>query len=72
MLRPDTLLHIKAEFLNSQMGRVVARVVGKPESLRFRLARDTVGVMVIQAFSLGLGFVVSVVLALSLWVLLLG
>ena len=32
-------------------------------SLHFRLARDTVGVMVIQALSMGLGFAVSVVLA---------
>ena len=41
----------------------VPRVVGKPGSLRFRLTRDTVGVMVIKALSMGLGFTVSVVLA---------
>ena len=35
----------------------------KPKSLYFRLARDTVGVMVIRVLSMGLGFVVSVVLA---------
>jgi len=62
-LRPDTFLHIKADFLNGQLRRSLDRVVGKPESLRFRLARDTVGVMVIRALSMGLGFAVSVVLA---------
>jgi len=49
--------------LNGRLGKVVIRVIGKPESLRFRLARDTLGVMVIKALSMGLGFVVSVVLA---------
>jgi len=33
-------------YLNGWLGRAVTRVVGKPGSLRFRLARDTLGVMV--------------------------
>jgi len=49
--------------LNGRLGNVVIRVIGKPESLRFRLARGTLGVMVIRALSMGLGFIVSVVLA---------
>lgn len=55
--------------LNSRFGKVVIRVIGKPKSLRFRLARDTLGVMVIRALSMGLGFIVSVVLArlLGVW-----
>ena len=32
--------------LNSKLRRTIARVIGKPGTLRFRLARDTVGVMV--------------------------
>ena len=34
--------------LNGRLGKAIARVVGKPGSLRFRLARDTVGAMVIR------------------------
>jgi len=49
--------------LGSRLGKIITRVVGKPGSLRFRLARDTVGVMGIRALSMGLGFAVSVVLA---------
>ena len=49
--------------LNGRLGRAVTRVIGKPGSLRLRLARDTAGVMAIQALSMGLGFAVSVVLA---------
>ena len=50
-------------FLNGWLGKTLARVVGKPGSLRFRLAQDTASVMVIQAFSIGLGFAINVVLA---------
>jgi len=49
--------------LNGRLGNVVIHVIGKPESLRFRLARDTLGVMAIRALSMGLGFIVSMVLA---------
>jgi len=54
---------IEEVIFNGKLGRAVARVVGRPGSLRFRLARDTVGVMAIRALSMGLGFAVSVVLA---------
>jgi O-antigen/teichoic acid export membrane protein len=50
-------------FFNGRFGKVLTQVIGKPGSLRFRLIRDTVGVMVIQALSMGLGFAISVVLA---------
>ena len=50
-------------FLNDWLGKAVARVVGKPGTLRFRLTRDTIGVMAIRALSIGLGFSTSVVLA---------
>jgi len=49
--------------LNGRLGKAITRVVGKPGTLRFRLARDTVGVMAIRALSMGLSFAVSVVLA---------
>jgi len=49
--------------LNGWLGKAIARVVGRPGTLRFRLARDTAGVMAIRALSMGLGFAVSVVLA---------
>ena len=54
---------VEERLLNGRLGKIITRVVGKPGSLRFRLARDTVGVMGIRAFSMGLGFAVSVVLA---------
>jgi len=54
---------VEEKLLNGRLGKAITRVVGKPGSLRFRLARDTVGVMGIRAFSMGLGFAVSVVLA---------
>jgi len=54
---------LAVKLLNGQLGKGLARVVGEPKSLRFRLARDTVGVMVIQAISMGLTFATSVVLA---------
>jgi len=54
---------VEEVLLNGRLGKAIARVVGKPGSLRFRLARDTVGVMCIQALSVGLSFAVSVVLA---------
>ena len=54
---------IEVRLLNGKLRWAIARVVGKPGSLRFRLARDTVGVMAIQALSMGLAFAVSVVLA---------
>lgn len=53
---------------NGRLGRVAVRLLGRPESLRFRLARDTVGVMVLQGASMGLGFVISVLLARTLGV----
>ena len=48
---------------NGRLRRAIAQVVGRSGSLRFRLARDTLGVMAIKALSMGLGFVVSVMLA---------
>ncbi|HDG98264.1 MAG TPA: hypothetical protein ENG73_08870 [Desulfobacterales bacterium] len=54
---------IEAGLLNSQPGRAITQIIGKPGTLRFRLARDTVGVMAIRALSMGLSFAVSVVLA---------
>jgi len=54
---------LEATLANSRSGKVVTRLVGRPGSLRFRLAWNTAGLMVIRALSLGLGFVVSVVLA---------
>ena len=53
---------IEEVIFNGRLGKTITRVVGKPGSLRFRLARDTVGVMAIRALSIGLGFAVSVVL----------
>ena len=60
---------IEEVIFNGRLGKTISRVVGKPRSLRFRLARDTVGVMAIKALSMGLGFAVSVVLArlLGVW-----
>ena len=60
---------LEEALLNGRLGKAITRVVGKPGSLRFRLARHTVGVMAIQALSIGLGFAVSVVLArlLGVW-----
>jgi len=55
--------YVEGVLFNKRLGRAIARVVGRPGSLRFRLARDTVGVMAIRALSMGLGFAVSVVLA---------
>jgi len=55
--------YVEGVLFNKRLGRAIARVVGRPGSLRFRLARDTAGVMVIRALSMGLGFAVSVVLA---------
>ena len=42
---------------------VVERSIGKPGSLYFRMAHDTLGVMAIRALSISLDFAVSVVLA---------
>jgi len=54
---------VEAKILNGRLGRAIARVVGKPGSLRLRLAWDTVGVMAIHALFMGLGFSVSMMLA---------
>jgi len=51
-----------------QPGKGIVRLVGKPGSLRLRLARDTLGVMVLQGGSMGLGFLISVLLARTLGV----
>ena len=48
---------------NSKLRQAISRVVGKAGNPRFRLFRDTVGVMAIQAPSMGLGFPVSVLWA---------
>ena len=53
---------VEEALLGGRLGKAIARVVGKPGSLRFHLARDTVSVMAIRALSMGLGFAVSVVL----------
>ena len=54
---------LEVKLFDGWLGKTLAQVLGKPKSLRFRLARDTVGVMVIQAVSMGLTFAVSVALA---------
>jgi len=56
-------------FVHMKVARVITRVVGTPGSLRFRLARDTLGVMVLNAFAMSLGFLISMVLArlLGVW-----
>jgi len=54
---------LESKLINGRLRQTITRLIGKPGSLRFRLARDTVGVMAIRAFSMGLGFAVSVVLA---------
>ena len=54
---------VEDALFNGRLGKMTTRLMGRPGSLRFRLARDTVGVMASRAFSMGLGFVVSVVLA---------
>ena len=54
---------LESKLINGRLRQTITRLIGKPGSLRFRLARDTVGVVAIRAFSIGLGFVVSVVLA---------
>jgi len=54
---------VEEVLLDGRLGKAITRVVGKPGTLRFRLARDTVGVMGIRALPMGLGFAVSVVLA---------
>jgi len=53
----------EVKVFSSWLGKAITRLAGKPGSLRFRLARDTVGVMTIQGLSMGLGFAVSAVLA---------
>jgi len=60
---------LEEALLNGRLGKAITRVVGKPGTLRFRLARHTVGVMAIRALSVGLVFAVSVVLArlLGVW-----
>ena len=45
---------LEGALLNGSLGRAVTRVIGKPGSLRLRLARDTAGVMAIRALSMGL------------------
>ena len=47
---------IENALFKGRLGGVTTRLVGKPGSLRFRLARDTAGVMIIRALSMGLGF----------------
>jgi len=34
---------VEERFLNGRLGKAIARVVGRPGSLRFRLARGTAG-----------------------------
>jgi len=60
---PWAMKSLEVKLFNRRLDKGLARVVGKPGSLRFRLARDIAGVMVIQALSMGLTFAVSVVLA---------
>ncbi|HIE47380.1 TPA: hypothetical protein EYP84_00635, partial [Candidatus Bipolaricaulota bacterium] len=47
---------IENALFKGRLGGVTTRLVGKPGSLRLRLAQDTLGVMVIRALSMGLGF----------------
>ncbi|RLG09642.1 hypothetical protein DRN73_09555 [Candidatus Pacearchaeota archaeon] len=50
-------------FANSWLGRFITRVVGRQGGLRFRLARDTISMLITRALSVDLNFVVSVVFA---------
>ena len=59
----ETMKVLGATFAESWLDRFITRVVGRQGSLRFRLAKDTIGVMIIRALSMGLGFAISVVLA---------
>jgi len=47
---------VEAKILSGRLRKAIARVAGKPGSLRFRLARNAVGVMAIRALFMGLGF----------------
>lgn len=59
---------LEEAMVNGRMGKLTVRLIGRPSSLRFRLARDTLGVMLLQGGSMGLGFVISVLLARTLGV----
>jgi len=54
---------VEEALLNGRLGKAIARVVGKPGSLRFRLAQNTLRVMAIRSISMSLGFAVNIVLA---------
>ena len=54
---------VEDALFNGRLGKMTTQLMGRPGSLRFRLVRDTVGVMAIRALSMGLSFAVSVVLA---------
>lgn len=63
-----TMKSVREPLLNGRLGKVAARLVRRlgslrSRSLRFRLARDTFGVAVIQVVSMGLGFLTNVILA---------
>ena len=60
---PWAMKSLEVKLFNRRLDKGLARVVGKPGSLRFRLAWDTASVLVIQALSMGLGFAINVVLA---------
>lgn len=62
----EVMNSIVAKFLKETPRQAIGRVVGKPRSLRFRLARDTLGVMAIQDLAMGLGFVVKAVAVIAL------
>ena len=44
---------LEEALFNGRLGRAVTRVIGRPGSLRLRLARDTLGVMITRALSMG-------------------
>lgn len=52
----EIMRSLEEALFNGRLGKGIAGLVGKPGSLKFRLARDTLGVMVLRGGSMGLGF----------------
>ena len=50
---------LEEALFNGRLGRAVTQVIGKPGSLRLRPARDTLGMMITRALSMGQEFPVS-------------
>lgn len=50
-------------FWGGRLSTIAGRLLGRPEDLRFRLVRDTGGVMILKVGAMGLEFLISVLLA---------